>query len=252
MIIGAQLYTLRNTCQTPEDFAETLKRVADIGYKSVQVSGTCDYDPEWLAEQLKNTGLTCDLTHIKFPRVVNEAEKTLADHRIFGCKYIGVGGNHGLETIDYLNEVIAAAKTSGRYFADNGAMFMYHNHFKEFTKDENGVTRLEALAAATKPDEVGFIFDTFWAAHAGADIVDYISLLSGRLPCVHYKDAVVVGDEVRMAPVGSGNINFEKLSYFFEDAGTQFVFVEQDKCYDEDPFDCMKKSYEYLKSIGLE
>ena len=43
MQIGAQLYTTRNTCQTLEDFAETLTRVADIGYRTVQVSGTCPF-----------------------------------------------------------------------------------------------------------------------------------------------------------------------------------------------------------------
>ena len=32
MILGAQLYTLRDYCKTTEDFAETLKKVADIGY----------------------------------------------------------------------------------------------------------------------------------------------------------------------------------------------------------------------------
>ena len=55
MEIGAQLYTVRDFCKTPEDFAETLKKVADIGYRTVQVSGTCAYEPEWLAEQLGTT-----------------------------------------------------------------------------------------------------------------------------------------------------------------------------------------------------
>ena len=40
MIIGAQFYTLRNFCKTLDDFSETLKKVADIGYTSVQISGS--------------------------------------------------------------------------------------------------------------------------------------------------------------------------------------------------------------------
>ena len=63
MIIGAQLYGLRDFTKTLDDFKETLKKVADIGYTSVQVSGTCAYEGEWLAEALKEAGLTCDLTH---------------------------------------------------------------------------------------------------------------------------------------------------------------------------------------------
>ena len=39
MKIGAQLYTLHNFTKTLEGFSEALKKVADIGYTSVQVSG---------------------------------------------------------------------------------------------------------------------------------------------------------------------------------------------------------------------
>ena len=39
MQIGAQFFTVRNQCQTLDDFALTLKKVADIGYKTVQISG---------------------------------------------------------------------------------------------------------------------------------------------------------------------------------------------------------------------
>ena len=37
MIVGAQLYTLRDSCKTLEDLSETLKRVADMGYTAVQL-----------------------------------------------------------------------------------------------------------------------------------------------------------------------------------------------------------------------
>ena len=57
MQIGAQFYTLREHCKTLEDFAESLKRVADIGYRTVQISGVCAYEPEWLQEQLQKNGL---------------------------------------------------------------------------------------------------------------------------------------------------------------------------------------------------
>ena len=43
MKLGAQLYTVRDFTKTTDDFAETLKKVADIGYRTVQVSGTCAF-----------------------------------------------------------------------------------------------------------------------------------------------------------------------------------------------------------------
>ena len=85
MKIGAQLYTVHDYTKTLEDFSETLKKVADIGYTSVQVSGTCAYEPEWLRDELKKNGLTCDLTHFAFDAVVADAKKVAEDHKVFGC-----------------------------------------------------------------------------------------------------------------------------------------------------------------------
>lgn len=50
MEIGAQFYTLRDYCKTLEGLSESLKKVVDIGYKNVQISGVCAYEPAWLAE----------------------------------------------------------------------------------------------------------------------------------------------------------------------------------------------------------
>jgi hypothetical protein len=61
----------------------------------------------------------------------------------------------------------------------------------------------------------------------------------------------MVGSEQRMAPIGSGNMNFERIIESAEKAGTQYLLVEQDHCYDDSPFDCLARSYEYLTSLGL-
>ncbi|MBP3567540.1 MAG: hypothetical protein J6K04_00095, partial [Lachnospiraceae bacterium] len=38
--IGAQYFTLREFIQTVEDFEETCRKVSEMGYKIVQISGT--------------------------------------------------------------------------------------------------------------------------------------------------------------------------------------------------------------------
>ena len=75
MEIGAQLYTVRSMTQTLEGLAEALKKVADIGYKTVQLSGTCPYDAEWMREQLARNGLCCVLTHTPVPRLTGGKNK---------------------------------------------------------------------------------------------------------------------------------------------------------------------------------
>ena len=54
-----------------------------------------------------------------------------------------------------------------------------------------------------------------------------------------------------MAPLGEGNINFDRVFEKAEAAGTKFALVEQDDCYGDDPFDCLKRSYLYLKANGI-
>ena len=81
MQLGAQLFTTRESCQTLEGFAETLKRIADIGYQTVQVSGTCAFEADWLKEQLRQNGLRCVLTHTPVPRLTGELEKVLGKLR---------------------------------------------------------------------------------------------------------------------------------------------------------------------------
>ncbi|MBO7739292.1 MAG: hypothetical protein J6S18_02885, partial [Oscillospiraceae bacterium] len=90
MQIGAQLYTCHKKTGTLEDFDLTLKKIADIGYRSVQVSGTCAFEPEWLRDALDRYGLVCPVTHVPFKRITEETEKVVKEHEVFGCRRIGL------------------------------------------------------------------------------------------------------------------------------------------------------------------
>lgn len=139
MQIGAQLFTLREFTRDLNAFSETLKKVADIGYRTVQISGTCEYSPEWLAKELEKNGLTCALTHFNPEKIRTEPDKTVEVHRKFGCKYIGIGcipgGIAGFENVDnFIDDYLPAAKR----ISESGCYFMYHNHHFEFMHDADG------------------------------------------------------------------------------------------------------------------
>ena len=129
---------------------------------------------------------------------------------------------------------------------------MYHNHNQEFAK-RDGKVLLFHLCDAFSKEELGITLDCYWAQAGGADPADLIRTLSGRVECVHYKDMVYSSSDKapRMAAVGEGNMNYRKIIKASLDAGVEFAFVEQDNCYGENPFDCLKRSYEYLKAEGL-
>ena len=59
--------------------------------------------------------------------------------------------------------------------------------------------------------------------------------------------------ERKMSWVGGGNVlDFEKIIPAFIEAGTKYAYIEQDNCNGENPFDCLRKSYDYLRSLGLD
>ena len=248
MEIGAQFYTLRQQCRTLDDFALSLRKVADIGYRTVQISGTCDYPAEWLKEQLEKNGLRCVLTHIPVPRLTGELDQVIADHTVFGCDHIGLGWwAFDPEKVMSYERWMELFPPVAKKIAAAGKLFMYHNHDQEFRKYE-GKLILERLAEALPPEEMGFTLDTFWVQAGGGDPAQWLEKLAGRVPVIHLKD-YAYGRQ--MAVVGEGNINFARVFEMAEKSGTQYMLVEQDDCHGEDPFQCLKRSWQYLRSWGF-
>ncbi len=252
MRIGAQFYTIRDFCKNLGDFSESLKKVADIGYEYVQISGTCAYEPEWLAEELKKNGLKCGITHFDYNRIIGDTENTIAAHKTFGCPVIGLGSMPDWgQGYDEFKEKI---KVPAQKIHEAGLQFSYHNHnFEYLTKLDDGRPLMYHLSDDFTPDEVCFTLDTYWVKAGGYDVVDEIKRLAGRIPVVHLKDMLInEKGEMLMEWIGGGNcMDFEKICAAFEKAGTREAYVEQDNCNGENPFDCLKKSYDYLTSLGL-
>ena len=246
MQIGAQFFTLRDFCKDTDSFAESLKKVADIGYKTVQISGTCQYEPEWLKGELEKNGLECVLTHIPADKLQNDPAKVAKDHDVFNCKYVGLG-SFGFNEEKNIDDFIRIYKPVTSTLKQAGKYFMYHNHDGEFKKF-NGKIVLDNLAEAFSPDEMGFTLDTFWVQAGGGDPAQWIEKLSSRVPCIHLKDYAYGR---KMAVIGEGNINFDRVFEKAESAGTKYMLIEQDDCNGENPFDCLKRSYEFLKSRGF-
>jgi len=249
MQVGAQFYTVREHCKTLEDFAESLKKVADIGYKTVQISGTCPYEPQWLKEQLAKNDLKCIITHTNAQRMVAEPETVAAEHDVFDCKYVGLGHysfnpEKGHSFPDFMEKYAITA----RKLRECGKYFMYHNHAHEF-KRLDGKLILEKIAESVPAEDLGFTLDTYWVQVGGADPAQWLERLAGRIPVIHLKDCAW-GQQ--MAVVGEGNINFDRVFEKAAAGGTKYMMVEQDNCNGEDPFECLRRSYNFLKANGFE
>ena len=249
MKIGAQFYTLRDFCKTPEALAESLQKVADIGYQTVQISGTCPYEPAWLKAQLDKTGQECVITHTPADRIAETPAVVAAEHAAFGCSYVGLGYySFSAENGHSLDHFCSTYGPAAKVLRENGAYFMYHNHAHEFQKVD-GQLILEQLCQRIPAEDMGITLDTYWVQVGGGDPAQWLERLSGRIPCIHLKD-YAYGQ--KMAVVGEGNLNFDRIFEKAEAGGTRYMLVEQDDCNGEDPFDCLRRSYQYLRAHGFE
>ena len=161
MVIGAQLYTVREFTKTLSDFEETLKKITDMGCNTVQVSGSCDYEAEWLFEQERKLGFTCVLTHTKPAEILGNTDKVCRDHGVFGCKNIGLGAVPGGKLNDEIYEgFVRDFKPAAERIRENGFRFFYHNHAFEFSRSESGERFLEKILRDFPADLMGITFDT--------------------------------------------------------------------------------------------
>ena len=213
-----------------------------------------DITPFGVQQGILRAAFDCGITHFDFNRVLNDTEKVIEEHKTFGCRYIGLGSMPGgaskyAKFRDNPKLIPAVDK-----IAAAGMKFMYHNHSGEYeTLMKDGRPVMFHLSEDFTPAQMGFTLDTYWVKYGGFDVVPEIERLAGRLPVIHFKDMFLTEDgEKKMSWVGGGNVlDFEKIVEAFLKAGTEFGYVEQDNCNGEDPFLCLKKSYDYLTSLGL-
>ncbi len=251
MQIGAQLYTVYEHTQTLEGFDSALKKVSDMGYRAVQVSGTCAYDADWLKDALERHDLKCVLTHVDPRKILEETEQVVKDHKVFGCSHIGIGGMPGamrgsVEGYEAFRKTFLPAALKMR---DMGAKLLYHNHWFEFDKLE-GKDVIQRILEDFPEDSIDFTLDVGWAAYAEADVCELIDTLSGRLSRIHLKDYAdkpadgSIETPAYLRPIYEGKLDYDAYIPALEKAGCEYALVEQDWCYTEDPFDCLMRSYE--------
>jgi len=250
MKTGAQLYTVRAYTQNEKDFSCTIGKIAEMGYKTVQISGIGkDIRPERVREICDGAGLEIVLTHSDINRIRKDTEQLIRDHEVMGCRYIGIGSMpEKYRNPDWIKRFAADFKEPARMIKDAGMRLMYHNHAFEFEKTD-GRYLLDYLLDDFAPDELGITLDTYWVQTAGGDVCQWIERLADRIPCVHLKDRGIVNGQEVMAPVMEGNMNFSAILKALEKTDCEYALVEQDTC-QENPFVCLEKSWRNLTELG--
>jgi len=252
MRLAAQLYTVRDFLKTPEDVEESLRKIKSIGYGAVQASGLGPIDDAEFRRLADSAGLDICATHVGYDDLRLRMDDVVEKHRLWDCKYVGLGGLPTEYRADRAGYAAFAEQATafGKRLGEAGLKFIYHNHDFEFAKYE-GKTGMDVLLEETDPDAVDFELDVYWVQAGGGDPIEWIRKAKGRMKVVHLKDMVVTRNrEQRFAEVGEGNMNFRGILQACEDIGVEWAAVEQDVCYDRDPFESLAVSFRNLLALG--
>jgi sugar phosphate isomerase/epimerase len=240
--IGLQLYSLRK--EMAEDFAGTLAKLAQLGFKEMEFAGYFDKSASEVRTILDANGLTSPAAHIPLTDIANNLSQVIDTAATIGQKYIVlpfmVGADRDIDNYPRIAELL---NRSGEAAKAAGLKMGYHNHDFEFDVLE-GKRGYDILLAETDPDLVFFEMDLYWAATAGVDATEYFKSNPGRFPMLHVKDRAVDG---KMADVGRGTINFAEIFALASVAGFEHYFIEHDN--PSDGINSITYSYNSLNQI---
>ena len=263
--IGLQLWSVRD--QMEIDPRATLKTLADIGYRQVELMDSRDaakivplarehglqVNSSFLAWNTVTGGwqYTPDDTPFEFAEAIDQAGVNAIDTLVFG--YLRPEERTNLDDwkklADDLNE-------AGRVAQENGIQLAYHNHNFEWDPIE-GTTGWAVLNDRMDGGLVPFELDLFWAEIAGQDAGETLEGIKNRVQLLHLKQLNPrVAKATRLEDVDpesfeelpDGNIPILDLMRRAEEYGVRYCMVEQDGNYEGTSLQSVTKSVDYLKS----
>ena len=162
--------------------------MADIGYRTVQVSATCAFEAAWLAEQLAANGLSCAVTHTPPQRIAKETDAVIRAHQTFGCRYIGIGmAPGGMDRADWYEAFARDFRPRRGGIAASGALMMYHNHNLEFARTGRGREIILERMLADFPRRSSASRSTPTGCRRAAAIRPGGCAVCAGVPCIHQR-----------------------------------------------------------------
>jgi sugar phosphate isomerase/epimerase len=247
--VAIQLYTLRDFCKTAADFAVTMKKVREIGYTAVQISGVGPIPETELSAMCKAEGLVICATHENGQTILDETDKVIARLHALGVKLTAYPypRDVNFDSDEHVSTLIRKLDAAGAKLRAAGLKLGYHNHAFEFYRPSGGVTFLERVLTETSAENVVAELDTYWVHRGGGDVVDWVRRMKGRMPFIHLKDYKVnAAGEPSFCEIGAGTLPFKRIIAEAEAGGCEWFIVEQDTC-PGDPFVSINQSFDYIK-----
>ena len=271
--LGLQIYSINRELWEGDGVAAGLKKVADMGYKTLELAGyngNGKINSVSMAEFKKmanDVSLEIVASHMNPPtgeykpenknQILDFWKKTTDEHAAIGCKYIiqpGQPSTRNIEEVAYVGEIFNEA---GKIAKAGGLSFGYHNHSGEFGRVSSATPPAEGAGAGggrgrgprgeiiydlmmknTDPSLVFFELDVYWCVMGQQDPIDYMTRYADRIKVLHIKDKAVLGQ--------SGMMNFEMIFKKYYENNLQDYFVELEGIRGVTQFEGCKGCADYL------
>ena len=224
MQVALELYTVRD--ETARDFAGTMRRVVQIGYRGVEFAGYGNLTAQEMSALLAETGLLPVSTHLGLDALQDsQLEASMRYCLDIGCAFIVLPWlANEWRTREGMQALAPRLNAIGQRCQEHGITFAYHNHDFEFTRVD-GIYLLDYLLQATDASLVKIELDVYWVAYAGLDPVSYLHTLGNRVVLIHLKDMAA---DRSMTEVGKGILDMQHICAFAQNRGLWGI-VEHDQ-----------------------
>ena len=283
-LIGVQMSTIAPAKMPKFDAYESMARLADIGYKCIEISQVpmTDENVKGFRRAIDELGFNvaatsaltaanpmlpgCDMSN------PDEMKKMIEDAKYLDCDLFRIG-SMPMEARFSLQAAMDFAKQADEYacqLKEHGIDLYYHNHHFEFARHD-GKFLMDIIKENTK--YLGFELDIHWIYRGGMDPVEFINQYAGRIRLLHLKDYRIghmvmpegvdmstkegmmkayaaMNNIVEFAEVGEGTLNIPACIEAGLAGGSEYFLVEQDITYGRDPFECLKTSHDNLVKMG--
>jgi sugar phosphate isomerase/epimerase len=249
--IGCQVYPVREILG--KDFEGTLRLLAGIGYKTIEMCSPkgyarggfgplVKYKASELREKIHAAGLKCESCHFQSRELKENIGETIAFAKELGLKQM-IQASPGLRkdaTLDDWKRAAGDLNKAGEETLKAGLQTGYHNHDGEFQK--LGDTLIyDELMKALDPKLVKMQFQVS-VVSLGYHAADMFEKYPGRFISIHLQDWSPA--EKQTVAIGKGSVDWKKLFGAAKKGGVKNYFVELN-------LDAMKESYPFLHSLKV-
>ena len=247
--VGFQVYTIRE--MLVKDFPGTLKMMAGLGYKGVEMCSPSGYissgfeplvkmKPEDMRKIITDAGLLCESSHFTFGELKDNLVERIEYSKKLGLTQMICSSfwlpkeatmSDWLKACDQLNEIGQKTKKAGLQLG-------FHNHHMEFEKI-GGELIYDALLKQFDPGLIKMQFQVA-VISVGYKASTYFLKYPGRFISAHLADWSVA--ENKQVPVGKGVVDWKEFYDAAEIGGVKNFYVEMD-------MDKFKESVEYINAM---